>query len=109
MSKCCSTREDGPLIWARLTDCWCRFDATRWLKEGGLSDEAKAAYNPFGGGARVCIGQHIAEMELRCAVATFFWRYPKARLAPSTTDESMRPVYFFIINPQAHECRVLLS
>ncbi|KAF9634267.1 Cytochrome P450 [Lasiodiplodia theobromae] len=94
-----------PGIWDRPDE----FDATRWLKEGGMSDEAKAAYNPFGGGARVCIGQHIAEMELRCAVATFFWRYPKARLAPTTTDESMRPVYFFIINPQAHECRVLLS
>ncbi|OJD30513.1 cytochrome p450 [Diplodia corticola] len=94
-----------PTIWERPEE----FDATRWLKEGGLSDEARAAYNPFGGGARACIGMHIAEMELRCAVATFFSRYPKARLAPGTTDESMVPEYFFIINPSAHECRVVLS
>ncbi|KAL0257725.1 hypothetical protein SLS55_006888 [Diplodia seriata] len=85
------------------------FDADRWTKEGGLSEEARAAYNPFGGGARACIGINIAEMEMRLAVAVFFSRYPKARLAPATTDESMRPTQFFIINPTAGECRVVLS
>ncbi|KAL1634800.1 hypothetical protein SLS58_010543 [Diplodia intermedia] len=92
-------------IWERPEE----FDADRWMKEGGLSEEARAAYNPFGGGARACIGVNIAEMEMRLAVAVFFWRYPKARLAPATTDESMRPTQFFIINPTAGECRVILS
>ncbi|EKG12681.1 Cytochrome P450 [Macrophomina phaseolina MS6] len=86
-----------------------KFDVSRWLSASGLSESAKIAFNPFGGGARICLGLHIAEIELRYGAAMFFWRYPKARLAPGTTAESMAPENFFIIAPKAHECRVVLQ
>ncbi|GME35543.1 Cytochrome P450 [Neofusicoccum parvum] len=95
----------NPSVWNNPEE----FDANRWLPGAEMSVAAKMAFKPFGGGSRVCLGLHIAEMELRYASAMFFWRYSKARLAPGTTEASMVPVYFFIINPKMHQCRVVLE
>ena len=75
-----------------------------------LSDAAKAAFSPFGynGGPRVCIGYHLALMELRLATAEFFRVCRGARLASSTTPESMRPMGFFLIMPTKHWCETIL-
>ncbi|KAF4301348.1 Cytochrome P450 [Botryosphaeria dothidea] len=93
-----------PAIWENPEE----FDVSRWLS-GNMSDEAKAAFHPWGGGGRVCLGMHVAEMELRHGAATFFLRYPQARLAPRTTPETMRPEQFFIITPKNRECGVVLA
>ena len=84
------------------------FDHTRWLPPNELSPLAKAVFSPFGAGSRVCIGVHLARMELRLAAAKFFRECRGARLGMQTTDESMKPVNFFLITPQAHKCEITM-
>jgi cytochrome P450 len=91
-----------------------RFDHTRWLK-GSQSQNVspdpetmKSIYTPFGAGSRFCMGVHLARMELRLAAAEFFTRCQGARLAPSTTPESMEMENFFLIAPKSHECEVII-
>ncbi|KAI5266530.1 cytochrome P450 monooxygenase [Aureobasidium subglaciale] len=84
------------------------FDHTRWLPPNTLSPLAKAVFSPFGAGSRVCIGVHLARMELRLAAAKFLRECKGAKLAGSTTDESMKPVNFFLITPTAHKCEIVM-
>lgn len=67
------------------------FDPDRWLPERseGLP---RYAYFPFGGGPRVCIGNHFAMMEAALALATIVQRHriellpgQRLELAPSVT------------------------
>jgi len=46
-----------------------RFRPTRW-RNGETADLPRFAYMPFGGGPRVCVGQHFATMELVLVLAT---------------------------------------
>lgn len=85
-----------------------KFDHTRWLTPDGVSSAARDVYLPFGGGTRICIGIHLAKMELRLAAAKFFRECPGARLAPSTTDECMEMVNFFLISPKGRKCEIVL-
>jgi len=48
-------------------------------------------------------------MELRLATAEFFRVFNGARLAPSTTPDSMQMEHFFAGAPQAHQCEILLG
>lgn len=87
------------------------FDYTRWLPENekNMSSLAKSAFSPFGGGSRICLGIHLARMELRLAVAEFFRVCKDAKLAPSVTPESMAMLNFFLIAPAAHRCEIVLK
>ncbi|KAJ5092010.1 sterigmatocystin biosynthesis P450 monooxygenase STCB [Penicillium alfredii] len=86
------------------------FDPSRWLPgDNEVSELAREAFAPFGAGARICLGIHIAWMELRLAVTEFFRRCENVQLAPSTTEESMKPVHYFLIAPSAHQCEVVLK
>lgn len=84
------------------------FRPSRWLvgSDDYLTDAARAVYAPFGGGARACLGQHIAYSELRIGAAEFFRQLVGAKLAESVTDESMWMENFFLIAPKAHQCEV---
>ncbi|KAF2169453.1 hypothetical protein M409DRAFT_65111 [Zasmidium cellare ATCC 36951] len=84
------------------------FDHKRWL--GGLAsrEEVKASWAPYGAGSRICIGMHLADMELRMATAAFFREFRGAKLAASTTPESMEVDNTFLIEPHGHACRVVL-
>lgn len=91
-----------------------RFDPQRWIapKEGiaeAHSPAAKTAFHPFGAGARSCIGIHLARMELRYAVAFFYRECKGAKLAASTTPESMEFENFFLIAPKAHRCEITFA
>jgi cytochrome P450 len=68
----------------------------------------KSAFIPFGAGARVCIGLHLAMMELMLGVFVFFKTCPKAKLAASTTDASMAIENYFLIAPKSHRCEITL-
>jgi cytochrome P450 len=51
------------------------------FSEGGAQDRPRWAYLPFGGGPRVCIGQHFALMEAQLVLALIAQRYAP-RLVP---------------------------
>ncbi|KAL3462838.1 cytochrome P450 [Aspergillus heterothallicus] len=91
-----------------------RFDVARWLpgKDGEesaerMASQAQAAFSPFGAGARICLGIHLAYMELRLAAAEFFRECRGVRLAPSATWESMEPENYFLIAPRGHKCEIM--
>src|SRR3569833_568688 len=73
-----------------------RFDHSRWLPDSNLSEQAKMSFNPFGYGARQCLGIHLGRIEMRLAAAMFFRECAGARLAPSATPESMDVMDSFI-------------
>jgi cytochrome P450 len=62
-----------------------RFDPDRWLPERAKSIH-KYAYFPFGGGPRICIGNHFAMMEAVLVLATLIRQY-RFELLPGQTLE----------------------
>lgn len=54
-----------PAVWAHGD----QFDPYRWEEP---TKAMKDSYYPFGGGSRVCIGMHFAQLELRHALANFY-------------------------------------
>jgi cytochrome P450 len=73
-----------------------RFDPCRWLPENADA-RPKFSYFPFGGGARVCIGERFARMEGVLLLATIAQRW-RFRLAPGHRVETravitLRPKY----------------
>ncbi|KAK5053854.1 hypothetical protein LTR84_001816 [Exophiala bonariae] len=90
------------------------FDHTRWLPTEGFTREnlpepelAKSIFSPFGAGARACLGIHLARTELRLGAAEFFLRCPNAKLAPTTTPQSMEMENHFLIAPKSHKCEII--
>ncbi len=60
-----------------------QFDPSRWTPEAE-NDHTKFAYFPFGGGPRVCMGNHFAMMEAQLVLATIL-QHATVDLAPNTT------------------------
>ncbi|GKT52221.1 putative sterigmatocystin biosynthesis P450 monooxygenase stcF [Colletotrichum spaethianum] len=85
-----------------------RFDETRFLNQDSLSKQQKQLFSPFGAGTRICIGLHLARMELRLATATFFRKCRGVKLADNMTDDMMEMQNFFLISPAGHHCDVTL-
>jgi len=90
------------------------FDPSRWLQLNSADltpqqELAKTVNHPFGAGSRTCLGIHLARMELRLGAAEFFRQCKDAKLAPSTTANSMEMENFFLIAPQSHRCDVLMG
>jgi cytochrome P450 len=85
-----------------------RFDPSRWASP---SKEMKDAWMPFGGGARVCIGLHLAQVELRVATAAFFRKYPNAKVSTldGFTDDDMEQIVYFLMYPKNKRCLIQAS
>lgn len=73
------------------------FDPDRWAPERA-ADLPKFAYFPFGGGPRVCIGNHFATMEAALVLATIVQRYriellagQRLELKPAVTLRQLGP------------------
>ncbi|RWA10739.1 hypothetical protein EKO27_g4358 [Xylaria grammica] len=85
-----------------------RFDPSRWENP---TQAMKDAFMPFGGGSRICIGLHLAKVELRLGTARFFKAFPNAKMSSleGMSDDDMFPKLFFLINPQGHRCLIDLQ
>ena len=55
-----------------------------------------------------CLGIHLAMMELQLSIYLFMKECKGARLASSTTDESMEIENYFLIMPKSHRCEISL-
>lgn len=86
-----------------------RFDGLRFLNKPTLSAHQKASYMPFGGGSRVCIGIHLAYIELRLAAALFFRQCRGAKISECMKDEMMEMDNRFLISPVGHHCYITLK
>ncbi|KAI2610810.1 putative cytochrome P450 [Hypoxylon fragiforme] len=81
------------------------FKPERWEKP---TRAMKAAFVPFGGGSRICIGLHLAKMELRLATARFFTRFPNSEVSrlEGFTDDDMQEKMFFLTAPKGQRCLI---
>ncbi|RGP68826.1 hypothetical protein FSPOR_5032 [Fusarium sporotrichioides] len=85
-----------------------RFDGYRFMDKSRVTATQKSALSPFGAGSRVCIGMHLAYMELRLGAALFFRECRGVKLGVEMTDEMMAMENHFLIAPKAHKCMVKL-
>ncbi|KAJ5377973.1 uncharacterized protein N7496_005382 [Penicillium cataractarum] len=81
------------------------FKPERWEE---VTKDMKDASLPFGGGSRICIGLHLARMELRLGTALFFRKFPHARISTKEgmKEEDMVMKSFFLMAPQGHRCLI---
>ncbi|MEO1303040.1 MAG: cytochrome P450 [Myxococcota bacterium] len=79
---------------ARLFDAPETFRPERWL-DGSCQALSRFAYFPFGGGPRVCIGNHFALMELKTVLVTLLralrFRHRPGHRVSFTPSVTMRP------------------
>ena len=56
----------------------------------------------------VCLGQHLAEIELRLATALFFRTFPQAEVSTldGMHDRDMDPQIFFLLSPKGKRCLI---
>lgn len=89
------------------------FMPSRWEKPTQLM---KDAYMPFGGGSRICIGLHLAMMELRLALVQFLRGFPdgfevadgagKSTKLLGMSDADMVAKTFFLSTPRGERCLI---
>ncbi|KAE8391491.1 cytochrome P450 [Aspergillus alliaceus] len=82
-----------------------RFNPDRWET---ITKAMSEAFMPFGKGSRVCLGMHLARMELRLATALFFRAFPRAKVSTKEgmNDEDMRMKSYFLMTPSGHRCLI---
>ncbi|KAI0458840.1 cytochrome P450 [Xylaria acuta] len=85
-----------------------RYDPSRWENP---TKAMKDSMMPFGGGSRICIGMHLAYIELRMGIAYFFRAFPNARVSTleGMSDNDMEEAMYFISSPQSHRCLIEVS
>ncbi|KAJ6788177.1 hypothetical protein PWT90_05183 [Aphanocladium album] len=81
------------------------FDPSRWIVP---SKDMNDSFLAFGRGSRVCMGQHLAQTELRMATARFFLAFPNARVSTreGMSDDDMIQTSYFIMSPKGHRCLI---
>jgi cytochrome P450 len=85
----------------------CSFNGLRFLNTP-LTAQQKAAFMPFGGGSRICIGIHLAWIEIRVGAALFFRNCRGARLSDCMNDDMMEMDSRFLVAPKGGSCYVNL-
>ena len=88
--------------------CGDSFDHRRWLSPSQSKTLVQDRFQPFSSGARACIAIHLVMIELRLFVSIFFRDCAGVKLAPTTTEASMRILDRFHISPNAKRCEVVV-
>ncbi|KAJ4396222.1 hypothetical protein N0V93_000441 [Gnomoniopsis smithogilvyi] len=85
-----------------------KFDPSRWAAP---TKDMKDSMLPFGGGSRICIGMHLARLEMRLATARFFRAFPQAKVSnrEGMCDDDMEQTLFFLGPPKGKRCLVECS
>lgn len=87
--------------------CALRFDESRWM--GKDASSRPGSYCPWGAGARICQGSHLAKMEMRLAAATLFRECRGLRIGDRMTDDMMDSLNYFLSMPKGHKLEVSMS
>ncbi|KAF4549872.1 Cytochrome P450-like protein 63 [Elsinoe fawcettii] len=93
----------------RLPNVWREpdiFSPERWLE---ATEGLRESFIPFGSGPRICIGIHLAYMELRMTTAAFFRAFTDAELHPDMTDHDMDIESYTLIVPKGRKCLVKVA
>ncbi|KAG5913940.1 hypothetical protein E4U53_004744 [Claviceps sorghi] len=82
-----------------------QFNPQRWANP---TKAMKEAFMTFGRGSRICIGLHLAYIELRLAAARFLLEFPTARVShrEGMSDKDMQMVSTFLLSPKGKRCLV---
>ncbi|KAI9902471.1 hypothetical protein N3K66_001823 [Trichothecium roseum] len=83
------------------------FDESRWM--GKDASSRPSSYCPWGAGARICQGSHLAKMEMRLAAATLFRECRGLRIGDRMTDDMMDSLNYFLSMPKGHKLEVSMS
>lgn len=84
-----------------------KFDPTRWLDTEGGTAMMKEAYMPFSRGPRMCIGIHLAIMELKMILATIVHGF-QLSVGERTTENTMSITDHFVLMPKGGFCELYL-
>ncbi|PSR97613.1 cytochrome protein [Coniella lustricola] len=81
------------------------FDPDRWAHP---TKAMKDSMMPFGGGSRICMGLHLARIELRLGIARFFRAFPHAKVSTREgfSDQDMVQMLFFLGPPKGKRCLI---
>ncbi|KFG86111.1 putative cytochrome P450 [Metarhizium anisopliae] len=81
------------------------FNPYRWAAP---TKAMKEAFMPFGRGPRICIGLHLAYIELRLAAARFFQEFPTAYISEreGMSDDDMSESVYFLMSPKGQRCLI---
>ncbi|KAF6811169.1 cytochrome P450 3A17 [Colletotrichum musicola] len=85
-----------------------KFDAGRFFDPDKVQLKQRQAMIALGGGARVCVGQHLAMMELRLTTALFFKYCRGAKLSSKMPRDSMDMVDYVLLSPKRKRCDITL-
>ncbi|KAG6230416.1 hypothetical protein E4U26_007933 [Claviceps purpurea] len=96
------TLHRDPAIWDNPE----RFEPRRWTNP---TPDMNAAFMPFGGTARTCLGQNLARLELLHATSRFFRHCPHAVLSCNTTQEDMIMLDYFAGWPKGGRCEITMA
>ncbi|KAG6000519.1 hypothetical protein E4U21_005363 [Claviceps maximensis] len=82
-----------------------QFHPQRWANPTKAMKEALMA---FGRGSRICIGVHLAYIELRLAAARFLLEFPTARVSTreGMSDRDMEMTATFLMTPRGKRCLI---
>lgn len=85
-----------------------KFDPSRWSSP---NKAVKDHFMPFGRGSRACIGQHLAMIEIRLAVAQFFLAFPTASCSArgGMIDSDMEQKSHFLLASKGGRCIIELE
>lgn len=81
----------------------------RWLDaEPEKLKAMEYSWVPFGYGARICIGQHLAWMELKLLIASLYRQFSTS-LSETSTDQDMIPLNTLATVPRGLRCELYVA